>query len=239
MIRIFRDSSEVGFSSTGRPRTGRSAEQEAIAFYLEHRLGRRGTSIADPDRLALPHGRGRTLSEVDVDATIRAIERAIEIVPAEWRPVALVAVGWRVGVTAIRSDRPADGGPPYLDRAGFRCDLPRGLSRRAIDHWARHIRAALADHGLIDGASISEAEALETRSAPTAYEPGAMMAEVGEQPLRSWKVIARWLGCSERTARDYASRRGLPVRSVAGAVYAFPSELAAWVDAQRATGSGD
>lgn len=235
MLRIFRDSYETGTGADGRPRTGRSAEEEAISFYLEHRLGRRAQSPAAPDRLAMPRGRGRALSPVDVEATIRRIDRAIAIVPETWRPAVLVAIGFRLGVARLRAASPG-GGMPYLERAGYAYELPRGLSASALRRWREHVRGALTDAGLIDRETARAVNAVAATSSARSLTSEEMMRAVGEQPLRSWKAIAAWLGVSERTARDYAARRGMPVCAVAGGVYAFPSQLAEWISAQNGTG---
>ncbi len=63
---------------------------------------------------------------------------------------------------------------------------------------------------------------------------------VGNGLLESWKQIADFLGCSERTAQRYMDR-GLPVHHVGGGklrrVYARADELAAWV--RSGDGAGD
>jgi len=64
-----------------------------------------------------------------------------------------------------------------------------------------------------------------------------MAAENGEKPssrrLDTWKEIATYFGRDERTVRRWEATRGLPVHRVpggaGGTVYAFESELAAWL----------
>jgi len=59
------------------------------------------------------------------------------------------------------------------------------------------------------------------------------MVENTQEKLNTWKEIARYLGRDERTARRWEAARGLPVRRPPGAdrstVYAYPSELEAWL----------
>ncbi|SPE31976.1 hypothetical protein SBA5_920004 [Candidatus Sulfotelmatomonas gaucii] len=54
--------------------------------------------------------------------------------------------------------------------------------------------------------------------------------------LASWKSIAGYFGCNERTAKRW-EERGLPVHRVPGEkrgyVFAYPSELDAWLQAMR------
>jgi len=54
--------------------------------------------------------------------------------------------------------------------------------------------------------------------------------------LASWKSIAGYFGCNERTAKRW-EERGLPVHRVPGGkrgyVFAYPSELDAWLQAMR------
>ncbi len=59
------------------------------------------------------------------------------------------------------------------------------------------------------------------------------MREKTEKPgLKSWKAIARYLGCSVRTARRWEATEGLPVHRQQhvsrASVYAYESELDAW-----------
>jgi cytochrome c-type biogenesis protein CcmH/NrfG len=52
------------------------------------------------------------------------------------------------------------------------------------------------------------------------------------QKLGSWKCIAGYFGCDERTARRWERERGLPVHRVPGkrsAVFAYSSELEMWL----------
>jgi hypothetical protein len=57
------------------------------------------------------------------------------------------------------------------------------------------------------------------------------------QRLASWKAIARFLGCSVRSARRWEQLEGLPVHrhqhSARASVYAFANELAAWRESRR------
>ena len=61
-------------------------------------------------------------------------------------------------------------------------------------------------------------------------------AEIGqhdERRLKSWKEIATFLNCDERTAKRWETTRGLPVRRLQAGprsgVFAYPSELQAWL----------
>lgn len=60
------------------------------------------------------------------------------------------------------------------------------------------------------------------------------------EPLTSWKAIASYLGCDERTAQRWESECGLPVHRTPGrkrgSVFAFKHELDAWL---RQTESGN
>jgi len=55
--------------------------------------------------------------------------------------------------------------------------------------------------------------------------------------LKSWKEIAAFFGCDERTVRRWEETRGLPVRrgpnSARSAVFAYESELRAWLNEDR------
>lgn len=50
-----------------------------------------------------------------------------------------------------------------------------------------------------------------------------------EKPLRGWKSIAAELGVSESWAETTGRANGLPVRQVGSAIFAYPSELHAWL----------
>lgn len=50
-----------------------------------------------------------------------------------------------------------------------------------------------------------------------------------ERPLRGWKSIAGELGVSESWAETTGRANGLPVRQVGSAIFAYPSELHAWL----------
>lgn len=62
-------------------------------------------------------------------------------------------------------------------------------------------------------------------------KPAPMPAD--ERPLESWKEIAAYLKRTERTAKRWEQSEGLPVRrhmhQSRASVYAYPSELDAWV----------
>ncbi|QMW21490.1 MerR family transcriptional regulator [Sandaracinobacteroides saxicola] len=61
--------------------------------------------------------------------------------------------------------------------------------------------------------------------------------------LRGWKDIARRLGVDERTVKRWEETRGLPVHRVPGEarapVYAYESELVAWLKAGRGAAPGE
>lgn len=231
--RRFRDTYESGSTSDGRPRQGRTAEQEAAAFWLEHRAGPRHQSVNAPERLHLPHGRGRSLPTVDVEHTVGLVERALLTIPVEWRAVTVVSLGWRLGVRRLRDPRP-DGAEPYLARAGLSTSLPRGLCRYALRHWAEQFRAALIEVGLADGELADDYDAPPSARAFTVEE---RVANEGEKPLRGWKAVASFFdGASERTVQSWAEKHGLPVHRPAGpggVVLAFPSELTRWVEFKK------
>lgn len=63
------------------------------------------------------------------------------------------------------------------------------------------------------------------------------MADEGNNRLNSWKDIAAYLNCNEATARRWEKESGLPVYRPGGtksrSVYAFPSEIDAWLRGGR------
>lgn len=60
--------------------------------------------------------------------------------------------------------------------------------------------------------------------------PGAgSPEEMHEKPLKGWKGIAGELGVSESWAETTGRANGLPVYQVGAAVFAYPSELHAWL----------
>ncbi len=63
-----------------------------------------------------------------------------------------------------------------------------------------------------------------------------------EDLLSSWKEIAAYLGCDERTCLRWEKLHGLPVRRLNGGaksrVYAFREELDAWLAARSTNGGG-
>ncbi len=69
------------------------------------------------------------------------------------------------------------------------------------------------------------------------------MPEAGSERLDSWKEIAEHLGRDVRTVRRWEKDRSLPVHRVPGggraAVYAFRSEIDAWLKGQDGKLSGD
>jgi len=209
----FRDELGTGkLDKKGFPIRGRAGEQQAAAFWLEHRQGPKGRSLSD-----LEPRIGRSLSRIDVAGTVEAIERALDVVPASWRPCTVVAAGWALGVERLREAEPGDGGPPWLERSGLPTALPEGLSRYSLNIRIRAFREELIRRRLLIGA---ERERLEAE--PTAAPPRG-------KPLVGWKAIADAIGVSEATARRY-SATGLPVQQAVegGAVWAFADELAAW-----------
>src|SRR5690349_23390726 len=56
--------------------------------------------------------------------------------------------------------------------------------------------------------------------------------------LKTWKEIAAFFGCDERTVRRWEEAYGLPVRRVPNsprsAVFAYEGELRAWLNVERA-----
>ncbi len=190
-------------------RRGRSAEEQAAWFYLEHRHPRRRA----PGFLAEA---GRAIATCDVEGTCEVVRRTLEAtVPPAWRGPVLLALGWGLSPGAIRNPEPEDGLGPWLGRIGFPFDPPEGLCRRALVAHARTWRGALLSQGVVTGIPVEERPA-----APTATEA----------PLVGVKAIASCLGCSERQVARYIER-GLPVYQPAPgcAVRAYPSELRAWV----------
>jgi tetratricopeptide (TPR) repeat protein len=65
----------------------------------------------------------------------------------------------------------------------------------------------------------------------------------GDRRLDSWKEIALFFGRDERTVRRWEKERGLPVHRIPGgnrgSVFAFESELAAWLQARDHLGVDD
>ncbi|MGC2638886.1 MAG: hypothetical protein WA294_17010 [Acidobacteriaceae bacterium] len=63
--------------------------------------------------------------------------------------------------------------------------------------------------------------------------PGQVQAPTAPGKLVSWKTIAQYFDCDERTARRWERERGLPVHRVPGgkrsAVFAYPVELDRWL----------
>jgi|GEM_PF-5344039 len=59
-----------------------------------------------------------------------------------------------------------------------------------------------------------------------------------QERLVSWKRIAKYLGCSERTARRWRDAEGLPIHNAtggaSGTVFAFKGELDAWLKSRPA-----
>lgn len=193
-------------------RRGASAEALACRWYLEHARGprRRSASSADPERTI----GGRPLHGIDYEGTLAALEEAIEAaLPAAWRGPVVVSLGWGVGVGGLRRG-------PWLERAGWHGDLPQGLSRHSLSRMAARLRAELAARGLIEVEEENEMERTE-------------------RPLVGWKAIAGYLGgISEKTARRWEERCGLPVHRPGGrtAPVAYPSELDRWVRSGGARG---
>lgn len=187
---------------------------DAAQFWLECRLGPRRVSASDP--LAMLAMRGRSTSALDHEATLRQVERALQGIHREWWAPVLVHLGWRVGWRRLQ-----DG--THLRRAGLPTELPAGFSRRGLAARAEQFRRALAEVGIVDRDEIRAWDAVEQGRATGEAEPAV------ERPIAGWKAIAAWLGCDESTAKRYERRDGLPVHRRGGSVWAFPSELAAWL----------
>lgn len=222
----FRDEYATGeLDARGYPRRGRSGEQAAAAFWLEHRNGPPQRSLSDLEPVI-----GRSLSGSDIPGTVEAIGRCLEVVPSSWRAVTVVAAGWRVGVEQLRASSPPDGGPPWLERAGLPTALPQGLSRYALNVRTRVFREELIRRRLIIGAEMEESMGSEPRAARWEDPVGE------EQWIVGWKGIGCHLGVSHDTAERWSREQGLPVyQPVAGGrVRARPSELDEWAKSRAA-----
>lgn len=74
-----------------------------------------------------------------------------------------------------------------------------------------------------------------------------MGPEIGGEPqgrrLNTWKEIAAYFGCDERTVKRWEENRGLPVRRLPkgsrSAVFAYEDELKAWLDKGGRDAAGD
>jgi tetratricopeptide (TPR) repeat protein len=66
----------------------------------------------------------------------------------------------------------------------------------------------------------------------------ARPAEPAQRRLNTWKEIAAFFGCDERTAKRWEATRGLPVRRLPNgsrsAVFAYEDELKAWLNQEQA-----
>jgi len=203
-------------------RRGRTGEQQAAAFWLEHRNGPAGRSLSDMGPRI-----GRSLSTIDVAGSVEAIGRCLEVVPASWRAVTVVAAGWRVGVEQLRNPSPKPpgkakrAGPPYLERAGLPTELPMGLSRHTLNVRIRAFREALIQRRIVIGAERDLVADEPTFAPPRPH------------PIRGWAAIAEYLGATERTAQRWLER-GLPVQQTGrgATVWAFADELDAWLRAE-------
>lgn len=224
-VRVFRDEWGTGRRSSRDPMQvvgGTSGEAAACAFYLEHRHGPRSRSAsdADPERLI----GGRTLHGIDFEETVQRIELAIKAaLPREWRAAVVVSLGWRVGVTGLRSG-------VWLRRAGFSERLPPGLSRHTLASRCRDLREVMIARGLIAKEGTMEMERVER-------EEEAARVVVRDEELVGWGPIAQALGVSERTAQRYEKELGLPVGRLAPGAQprVSRSEIEAWKAARVAT----
>jgi len=174
----------------------------------------------------LDHIPGRSTSPVDVDATLRAIDRAICTLPLEWRGVTVVNAGWRRGVDALKDPAPDDGGPPHLERAELPWTWrgwPAGLAEASLRLRRQQLLAALVTVGVVERHGHVDA-------APVLVVQRSEEDRV-EKPLHGWKVIADALGVSEDTAQLWADEEGLPVvRGKRRRVFALPSQLQDWME---------
>jgi hypothetical protein len=215
----------------GNDRRGRRAEAEACAFYLEHRDGPRQRSITSDERLRMPYP-GRTLPTCDVEQTTQLIDRATLVLPPPWRGPVVVALGWSLGTLALQEKHPADGGPPYLERAGYPFHLPDGLSRHALLQRGRDLREELIALGVIDRRVRRFVEAEDLAPAARSFTKEERMAVVDtfEAPLIGWQAIAEFLDVSKDTAHRWGDELGMPVSQPARRrrVRAYPSVLRAW-----------
>jgi TolB-like protein/Tfp pilus assembly protein PilF len=70
--------------------------------------------------------------------------------------------------------------------------------------------------------------------------PNAVGEQLGKR-LDSWKEIASWLDRSEKTARRWEQREGMPVHRLLhekrGTIYAYSAELEAWRQSRKITSS--
>lgn len=227
----FRDRNPIGenydaATNSYEAKRGTRAECLAAEFLLEHRRGPRNVSINHPERMALVN-RGRSHPTTDVEATCDLIELALSVVPASWRAVVLVSLAWHKGVAQLRGDEdPEDGGPAWLVRAGFPATLPERFTRYTLRYYGAQFRGALSAHGLLLG--TNEDEGPEPEPSPRHFTKEDRM-EDGETPLKGYPAIGKSLGVAEKTAQRWA-QEGMPVhqREPGGAVFAYPSELAAW-----------
>jgi hypothetical protein len=193
-------------------RRGRSAEEQAAFFYLEHRSPRR-RSATDPARLL---EFGQAVATCDVEGSCEVIRRSLDAtVPPAWRGPVLLALGWSLSPGAIRDPAPDDGLGPWLVRIGFPFEPPEGLCRRALVAHARTWRGALLSQHIAKGVDVDALPA-----SPVASEPWL----VGVGP------IASHLQCSQRHVARLIER-GLPVFQLGPGcqVRALGSELDAWI----------
>jgi hypothetical protein len=173
-------------------------------------------------------GLGRSTSPIDIEATLRMIERAIVTLPAAWRGVTVVNAGWRVGVDRLKEAAPDDGGMPWLERADLPWTWrgwPAGLDASSLRLRRQQLRAALVTVEIVERGRREDVAPVLVVSRTE--------EERMEKPLVGWKAIALALGVSERTAQAWADEDGLPVRRGTGKrrqVIAMPARLQAWCE---------
>lgn len=224
LVRIFRDEAGRWDPALGRLVGGRSGEGAACAFYLEHRVGPRMRSLSDLEPVI-----GRSLSAIDVEQTVQEIHLAIEAaLPRIWRAPTVLSAGWGIGVARLRAG-------VMQRRAGLPEELPPELEQRSIPEAARALRrrVTMLREELIARQLVAPASAevmeLEGRAPLQGFAPDAANTPP-DRPLVGWKAIADYLGCSERTARRWHDRIGLPISQPGPAclVSAMPGSLSEW-----------
>ena len=197
------------------------SEAASASFWLENRAPRR-TSLSDPTLRI----RGRSLETLDVEATLRAVRKALDGIHAEWCGALLLHVGWRIPLRELRSSE-------WFQKAELPAEwhrLPHGLTRHGMDRRRELFREGLVRTGALDAGTVAAETAVEQRETQTEWH--REQEEAGM--LVGWKAIAAFLGVSERTAQQY-EEAGMPVHRPAGSlVRAFEAELQEWIRGRAA-----
>ena len=213
---------------------GMTAEAQAAEFYLKHRAGPLQRSSSHASRFLAPGG-GIEHAVYDDEATYRRIELALGEIPDRWWGCVLVSLGWGKGELGLQEEHPDDGGPPFLERAGFPFERPYDLSRYALRQHEQAFRVAIARVGLLGRRGEDERDTLteELEPSPRAVTWEERMAAEGW--VFGWEAIGEVLAVRAHTARRWARKRGLPVTQPGGpggVVRARADELRAWMDAR-------